>query len=236
VRSTQTILVANENPATRQFLLDNLTADGYEVLSAQDRSRAIGLLDLNHPDLVLVDVNGDTLELLDAVRSADGLAGRLDPDTAMIVLTGDADTLQRVRVLERGGDDVVATPFSYPELRARIAAVLRRVNGRTTPRVIRVGPLTIDARARTVTVGEERVELSAKEYDLLRALAGEPTRVFTRQELLRDVWGFRCQGRTRTLDSHASRLRRKLTSAGATRLVVNVWGVGYRLCDPALLG
>jgi DNA-binding response OmpR family regulator len=236
VRQTQTILVAEENPATRQFLLDNLTADGYEVLSAEDRAEAIALLDVNQPDLVLVDVNGETLALLDAVRSADGLSSRLDPDTPVMVLTGDADTLQRVRVLERGGDDVVAKPFSYPELRARIAAVLRRVNGQATPRVIRVGSLAIDAPARTVTVGDERIELSAKEYELLLALAGEPTRVFTREELLRDVWGFRCPARTRTLDSHASRLRRKLTRSGSTPLVLNVWGVGYRLCDPALLG
>src|SRR5437763_8659791 len=107
------------NPATRQFLLDNLTADGYEVLSAEDRTKAIAILDIYRPELIVVDVNGDTLALLDAVRSADGIAGRLDPDTPMIVLTGDADTLQRVRVLERDGDDVVAKPFSYPELRTR---------------------------------------------------------------------------------------------------------------------
>jgi DNA-binding response OmpR family regulator len=228
--------VAEENPATRQFLLDNLSADGYEVLAAEDRSKAIALFDANHPDLVLVDVNGETLALLDAVRSGDGVAGRLDLDTPMIMLTSDSDTLQRVRVLERGGDDVVAKPFSYPELRARIAAVLRRTNGRPASRAIRVGPLTIDPRTREVTVGVERVELSAKEYELLLALAGEPTRVFTREELLHDVWGFRCPGRTRTLDSHASRLRRKLAASGAAQLVLNVWGVGYRLCDPASLG
>jgi DNA-binding response OmpR family regulator len=102
--------------------------------------------------------------------------------------------------------------------------------------VTRVGPLTIDAAARSVTVGENAVELSAKEYDFLLALAADPTRVFTREELLRDVWGFRSSGRTRTLDSHASRLRRKLTDSGAGAVIVNVWGVGYRLCDAAFVG
>ncbi len=110
------------------------------------------------------------------------------------------------------------------------------MDGHRRPRLIRVGGLTIDATARRVTVGEKRVELSAKEYELLLALANEPTRVFTREELLRDVWGFRSQGRTRTLDSHASRLRRKLRERGADALVVNVWGVGYRLCDAAFAG
>jgi DNA-binding response OmpR family regulator len=232
----RSILVADENAATREFLADNLTADGYEVLSAESRAKAIALLDVRHPDLVLVDVNGETLELLDAVRSDGGLASGVDPDTPMIVLSGNADTLHRVRMLERGGDDVVAKPFSYPELRARIAAVLRRVDGRRAPRLIRVSPLTIDVRSRAVSVGEQPVKLSAKEYELLLALAGEPTRVFTREELLRDVWGFRCPVRTRTLDSHASRLRRKLGAGGSARLVVNVWGVGYRLCDQALVG
>jgi DNA-binding response OmpR family regulator len=233
---SHSILVADENAATREFLADNLTADGYHVLVAPDRAKAIALLDVEHPDLVVVDVNGDTLAFVDAVRCADGLASRIDPETPMIVLTGNPATIHRVRMLERGGDDVVAKPFSYPELRARIAAVLRRAEGRRRPRVMRVGPLTIDAAARRVTVSDKTVELSAKEYDFLLALAGDPTRVFTREELLRDVWGYRSPGRTRTLDSHASRLRRKLKASGAGALVVNVWGVGYRLCDAALVG
>ncbi len=118
MRQAHTILVAEENQATRAFLADNLAADGYAALTAEDRSKAIALLDTRHPDLMVVDVNGDTLELLDAVRSADGLASRIDPNTPLIALTGNSETLQRVRMLERGGDDVLAKPFSYPELRA----------------------------------------------------------------------------------------------------------------------
>jgi DNA-binding response OmpR family regulator len=122
-----TILLAEEHDATRAFLHDNLSADGYRVLVAPDRAKALALLSTAHPDLIVVDINGQTLELLDTVRSGEGIAGRADPDTPMIVLSRDADRLQRIRLLERGGDDVVKKPFAYPELRARISAVLRRL-------------------------------------------------------------------------------------------------------------
>ena len=150
----------------------------------------------------------------------------------MIALGRDADRLQRIRLLDRGSDDVVKKPFAYPELRAPIAAVLRRSRLPRNGRVLRAGPLQIDTVGRDVRIGERRLNLPAKEYELLVALASEPHRVFTREELLRSVWGFRSMGRTRTLDSHASRLRRKLCDGRAEKLVVNVWGVGYRLCDP----
>jgi DNA-binding response OmpR family regulator len=104
------------------------------VLSAPDRAKALALLSTAHPDLILVDVNGQTLALLDAIRAGDGLAGRVDPDTPLIVLSRDADRLQRIRVLERGGDDVVRKPFAYPELRAlgspRCCAARRSDEGR----------------------------------------------------------------------------------------------------------
>jgi DNA-binding response OmpR family regulator len=123
----------------------------------------------------------------------------------------------------------VGKPFHYPEVAARIRAVLRRRDSRREgPR--RVGDIFIDPSRREVTVGDRRIRLANKEFSLLRALAAEPTRVFTKEELLRDVWGFRSMGRTRTLDSHASRLRRKLDPESGS-YVVNVWGIGYRLID-----
>ena len=115
---------------------------------------------------------------------------------------------------------------------ARITAVLRRARGRRNRGALQVGELRIDPVSREVTVGDRRIELSAKEFALLRTLAAEPTRVFTKEELLRDVWGYKLMGSTRTLDSHASRIRRKLAPSGR-RWIVNVWGVGYRLTDPA---
>jgi DNA-binding response OmpR family regulator len=229
-----TILLAEEDPGIRAFLADQLTCDGYRVLGAEDRSKALAVLTARQPDLIIVDVNGETLELLDAIRSGEGLAGRADPDTPMLILTARADELHRVRVLERGGDDIVQKPFSYPELRARIAALLRRADRTRSARVLRVGPLTIDLAAREVRVGERRVALAAKEYELLVALAAEPTRVFTRAELLHTVWGYRTIECGRTLDSHACRLRQKLAGEGQPKLIINIWGIGYRLTDGPL--
>jgi DNA-binding response OmpR family regulator len=225
---TRSILLAEEDAATRAFLADNLTADGYRVLVADDKPAALELLEARRPDLVICDVNGDTLGLLDAVRQSEGLASQIAPDTPLIVLTAHANELARVRYFDRGGDDVVAKPFSYTELRARIRALLRRAYERPAPSRIRVGSLTIDHRGRQVRVADTPVELSKMEFALLAHLASEPARVWTKEELLRNVWGFRSMGRTRTLDSHACRLRNKLACAGG-RYVENLWGVGYKL-------
>jgi DNA-binding response OmpR family regulator len=189
------------------FLERHLRSDGFQVVD-----------DAVRPDLVLLRDSA----ALDECRARHG-------DVPVIVL-GDSqsDAVDRARALERGCDDFLVRPFSYEELLARIRAVLRR----TTPaphEVRRAGAIEADLATRTVTVGEVGVPLAGKEYELLLKLMTDPTFVFTKEQLLRDVWGFRSLGRTRTLDSHASRLRRKLAAAGAGPVVVNVWGVGYRL-------
>jgi DNA-binding response OmpR family regulator len=231
--SPATILLVEDHRATRTFLADNLAADGYEILASESATGAQRLIETKFPDLVIVDLglpDRDGLELLRAVREADRVAARVDPDLPMLVLSGRASELERLRGFERGCDDYVIKPFSYPELHARIAALLRRTRLRPGAGRLRVGPLEIDPLSRQVWCNNELVALSKKEFSLLRALAGEPTRVFTREELLRGVWGFRSPGATRTLDSHASRLRKKLNRGGEA-FVVNVWGVGYRLLD-----
>ncbi len=230
MQTTATILVAEEDPAARAFLEQNLAADGYRVLVAEHRAKAIALL-VHAPDLIVVDVNGQTLSLVDAIRSGDALAGRADPDTPMIVLSRNPDRLQRIRVLERGADDIVSKPYSYAELRARVAALLRRSTARSHASVLGAGPLEIDTRSREVRVGERPLTLTGREYELLRTLASEPARVFTREELMRAVWGAQTFGHSRTLDTHASRLRCKLATVDAGHLLVNVWGIGYKL-DP----
>jgi DNA-binding response OmpR family regulator len=209
------LLLAEPEPRTRGFLERHLREDGFDVLEALD-GEAFELLELARPDLVL---------------AADSLAAELcrrASDVPIIVLgRPDSDPVDRVRAFDSGCDDYVARPFHYEELLARIRAVLRRVSPPISDRIV-VGELLIDRAARRVTVGGTTVVLAAKEYELLVKLAGEPARVFTKEQLLREVWGFRSLGRTRTLDSHASRLRRKLAAVGGD-FVRNVWGVGYSL-------
>lgn len=228
-----TILVVEDDASTRTFLADNLTADGYALLTAESVTEGLRLLDSKYPDLVLVDVglpDGSGLEVVRRIRTADGVASRVDPETPVVVLSGLRTELDRLRGFERGADDYVVKPFSYGELRARVGALLRRSQRRPGTGPLRAGPLDVDPVARVVRVRGEVVDLSQKEFALLRTLAAEPTRVFTKDELLRHVWGFRSLGQTRTLDSHACRLRTKLGRSG-DRFVINVWGVGYRLMD-----
>jgi len=226
----QALLLAEAEPGTREFLERHLASDGFLVLGAGGEVEALDLAERERPALVLVGGLVDASGLEVCRRLRDGEPGRSwDRDVPVIVLGEPrADAVDRVHAFARGCDDFVPRPFHYEELVARIHAVLRRPhpNGRDR---LAAGPVAIDRATRRVTVHGLPVALSAKEYEFLVTLAAEPTRVFTKEELLRDVWGFRSLGRTRTLDSHASRLRRKLALAGADECVLNVWGVGYRL-------
>jgi DNA-binding response OmpR family regulator len=228
-----TILVVEDHTPTRRFLADNLLADGYELLEARSAADGRHLIDTSFPDLAIVDLglpDGDGLDLLREVRETDRVSSRVDPDLPVLLLTGRGGELDRVRGFRNGADDYVLKPFSYAELVGRIDALLRRSRRRPHLGRLRIGGLEVDPVSRRVLLHGEPVSLSKKEFALLRALAAEPTRVFTREELLRGVWGFRTIGVTRTLDSHAFRLRKKLNGAGDS-FVVNVWGVGYRLVD-----
>jgi DNA-binding response OmpR family regulator len=228
-----TILLVEDDSVLGTFLADNLAADGYEPLVAATLRDGLRELEYKRPDLAVVDLglpDGSGLELIERVRAADGVVSRIDPSVPLLVLSGRAGDVDRVRGFERGADDFVAKPFAYGELRLRIAAVLRRTRARPGQGQLRVGSLSVDPASREVRLRGRRIELSQKEFALLRALAVDPTRVLTKEELLRDVWGYRTLGTTRTLDSHACRLRTKLAAEG-DRFVVNVWGVGYRLID-----
>lgn len=227
---SQALLLAESEPGTREFLERHLAGDGFAVLGADAGREALELVERERPDLVLVGGLPDApaLEVCRVLR--EGEPGRSwDRDVPLIVL-GDAraDAVDRVHAFERGCDDFVPRPFHYEELVARIHAVLRRTHPAARKRLA-AGPIAVDRVTRVVTVHGLTVALSAKEYELVVKLVTEPTRVFTKEELLREVWGYRSLGRTRTLDSHASRLRRKLVLAGADDCVLNVWGVGYRL-------
>lgn len=229
----QQLLVIEDDERTAAFLADNLQADGYRVATAAGAGEGYRAIEVRQPDLVLLDLmlgDGSGLDLLDRVRAADGLSSRIDPDLPVIVLTGRTAEVDRVRGFARGADDYLCKPFSYGELLARIKVVLRRGAGRSLRGIVRVGDLSLDPMTRVVRLAGERVHLSAKEFSLLQALASDPTRVFTKAELLRDVWGYASLGTSRTVDAHACRLRKKLAGGGRP-WIVNVRGVGYRLTE-----
>jgi DNA-binding response OmpR family regulator len=217
------LLLAEPEPTTREFLERHLADDGFDVLGAEAEREALELVERLKPSLVL-----SSPELCRRLR--EGEPGRSwDRDVPVIVLgSSEGDTVDRVRAFDRGCDDYVPRPFHYDELLARIRAVLRRTSPSPRDR-LEAGSIAVDLVTRRATVHGRPLTLPAKEYDLLAKLATEPERVFTKEQLLREVWGYLSLGRTRTLDSHASRLRRKLRQAGAGPCVVNIWGVGYRL-------
>ncbi len=203
---TAALLLADNEPASRGFLERHLRRDGFEIVADG----------VGRPDLVIADDEAEFERWCGA---------------AAIIVLGrtESDHVDRVRAFRRGCDDYVGRPFHYDELVERIHAVLRRAAPRERE-VVEAPPIRIDLRTRSVTVRGVRIHVAQKEYELLIRLAGEPDRVFTKLELLRDIWGYTADARTRTLDSHASRLRKKLRAVDpATPFVENRWGVGYRL-------
>jgi DNA-binding response OmpR family regulator len=222
------LLVAEPEHTVGSFLERHLTDDGFDVVRAEEGDDVLELAEQARPDLVLLAAELDVCR-----RLREGEPGRTwDRDVPVIVLgQPQSDALDRVRAFARGCDDYLVRPFHYEELVWRIRAILRRSTPRT-PSLIEVGEIRVDRTTRCVSVSGRLVPLPGKEYELLTKLASEPTRVFTKEELLRDVWGFRSAARTRTVDSHASRLRRRLAAASATPYVLNEWGVGYRLMLP----
>jgi DNA-binding response OmpR family regulator len=219
------VLVAEPEPTSRELLGRQLRGDGFDVLGAARRSEALELVESARPDVVVL------AELDLCLRLRRGEPGRTwDRNVPVIVLATGSDPVERVRAFDRGADDVIGRPYAYDELLARIRALIRRTAGDPDD-VIVAGDLVIDRPTRRVHVRDTSVVLSAKEFELVAKLASQPYRVWTKDELLRDVWGFRARGRTRTLESHASRVRKKLRVDPDDHFIVNVWGVGYRMLE-----
>jgi DNA-binding response OmpR family regulator len=228
----QRVLVVDDEPMMREVLARYLERDGFVVQTAADGHQALASLEAAAPSLVLLDLmlpGVDGLEVLSWMR-----AGPLRA-TPVILVTAKGDETDRIVGLELGADDYVTKPFSPKEVVARVRAVLRRTeahhtNGYApTPPALEFGNARLDFARRELAVDGVAVKLTRKEYDLLEMLASQPGRVFSRTELLEEVWDFAWDGDSATVTVHVRRLREKLEPVPSEpRHIVTVWGVGYR--------
>jgi two-component system phosphate regulon response regulator PhoB len=222
------ILVVDDEPDLLELVRVNLRQAGYEVVTAETGREALESLRRSRPELMLLDLMLPDLSGTEVCRQV-----RSDPELAwlpIIMLTAKADEVDRVVGLELGADDYVTKPFSPRELVLRVRAVLRRRAPEETGELsLQHGNLRIDPQRHRCFVEGEEVQLTAKEFELLRSLMERPGRVQTRDQLLDDVWGTDIAVTRRTIDTHLKRLREKLGPAGD--LIETVRGVGYRFAD-----
>ncbi|MGB5339869.1 MAG: response regulator transcription factor [Gammaproteobacteria bacterium] len=229
------ILVVEDNPDIARLVELHLQDLSYTVDLAADgrsglaRARS-GAYDLAILDLMLPGLDG--LEVCRQLRAADDL-------TPILMLTAKSTELDRVLGLELGADDYLTKPFSIMELLARVKAILRRTEQsrqaqtNTQPQCIEINDLGIDPARRKVSVAGRPVELTAREFDLLFFFASNPGRVFSREHLLNQVWGYGHTGYEHTVNSHINRLRKKIEQDPAqARYILTVWGVGYKFTEP----
>jgi DNA-binding response OmpR family regulator len=220
-----TVLVVDDEPTIREIVVTYLKRDGYRTLEAADGDRARELIENERPDLVVLDVmlpGTDGLELCRRIRSGSHLP--------VIMLTARGEESDRIVGLELGADDYVTKPFSPRELAARVRTVLRRSepNGTQEKRLAFDG-LEIDSATRVVTKKGKPLRLTAREFELLWFLASHPQRVFSRDNLMRRVWGYSAALDTGTVTVHVRRLREKIEDdPSRPRHLETVWGVGYR--------
>ena len=222
------VLVVDDEPIVVDVLTRYLTREGFEVATAHDGQEAVDAFPSFHPDLVLLDLMLPRVDGLEVFRRI-----RHQQEVPVIMLTARGEETDRVVGLELGADDYVTKPFSPREIVARVRAVLRRgdrpaAGGGTMAH----GDLEIDVRAREVRKGGAPVRLTPKEFDLLHLLASNPGQVFTRLDLLEELWDFAFDGDPSTVTVHVRRLREKMEDDPSDpRHLVTVWGVGYRF-DP----
>jgi len=232
-RSPAVLLVVGDG-RRNEALAEELELDGYQVRLACNPAELRARCAPGGVDLIVLGPAPDQAASLGVLRAL--RAGELHPEVNLgmrvLWVTTTGAVAEVLRAFETGADDVIRAPFIYSEVLARVRALLRR-NLENAPAVLRYGALEINPATRQATFGLTPVDLCRQEYALLTHLARDPDRVFTKHELLRDVWGFRSQGSTRTVDSHACRLRRKLALAGADGWITAVWGVGLRLAPHA---
>lgn len=224
------VLVIEDDPAMQELLKLYLSREGYEVLAAFDGETGLAMAVKEDPDLVILDImlpGADGWEVCKKIRQTSYVP--------VIMVTAKGEEVDRILGLELGADDYITKPFSPRELMARIKAMFRRIETLTelqrekaNQNRISFDGLTIEGDLRRVTLDGTELQLTPKEFDLLWFLAEHPGRVFTREELLEQVWGYSYLGDGRIVDTLVKRLRRKLKPGGKDQLIATVWGVGYK--------
>ncbi len=222
--TAELILLVDDEPSIVQLARMYLERENFRVEAAGDGEAALESVKRLNPALVVLDVmlpKLDGFEVCKRLRAADN-------PVAIIMLTARDEDIDKILGLELGADDYLTKPFNPRELVARVKAILRRAERTVQAGApVRIGDLTIDADRREVRSGERTLDLRTQEFELLLILAGQPGRVFTREQLLQQAWGFDFYGQTRTVDVHIAHLRKKLT--GSTCQIETVTGIGYKL-------
>ncbi len=226
--ANEKILVVDDDQNICEVLRLYLVKEGYAVIVANDGAQALDLYEKEKPDMVLLDVMMPRMDGWETCRRI-----RQQGNTPVIMLTAKGDTFDKVLGLELGADDYVVKPFDAKEVVARIKAVLRRCGyaGKEEEKqdgVLEFENLRLDMNSYELRVNGKVVEAPPKELELLNCLAGHPNRVYTRDQLLDEVWGFEYYGDSRTIDVHVKRLREKLAGASDKWELKTVWGVGYK--------
>ena len=226
LRAVKTILVVDDELNIRELVRLYLEQAGYAVIEAADGSAALDQHDRVDPDLIVLDLMLPGMDGMEVTREV-----RRRGETPILMLTARSEDIDRIVGLEVGADDYLTKPFNPREMVARVKAILRRADPTLRgARPMDVGTLRVDPRRREAYVGDRRLELRPREFDLLAALARDPGVVWSRDDLLSSVWGTDFPGETRTVDVHVSELRRKLSDDGPP--IETVKGVGYRLVPP----
>jgi len=224
--TSELILLVDDEPSIIQLARLYLERDNFQVESAGDGEAALEAVKRMNPALVILDLmlpKLDGFEVCRRLRAADN-------PVAIIMLTARDEDIDKILGLELGADDYLTKPFNPRELVARVKAILRRVERTVQAGApIHIGNLTIDATSREIHVGDRILELRTQEFELLFIMAGQPGRVFTREQLLQQAWGFDFYGQTRTVDVHIAHLRKKLNACSVH--IETVSGIGYKLVD-----
>lgn len=217
------ILIVEDEANIRELLRLYLEREGYTVLEAENGVEGIKKWKSDKPDMLLLDVMMPVMDGWAVCREI-----RAESDVPIIMLTAKGETADRVSGLEMGADDYIVKPLEMPEVIARVRAVFRRMAPDDAPEKLSFDNLVIDKQAYDLVIKGKRVDAPPKEIELLYFLASSPNRVFTRAQLLDDVWGFDYFGDTRTVDVHVKRLREKLEGVSDKWSLKTVWGVGYK--------